>query len=112
MTGTRKRYSASFKARVALEAAKQTKTLAELSGRYQVHSIRISQWKTKRRGSGRGLQASDGREALAACVFCAPRRARFARAAAAGLRGLRTGVLGEVEGANLIKLHRHSEKAF
>jgi transposase-like protein len=45
MTGTRKRYSASFKARVALEAAKQTKTLAELSGRYQVHSVQISQWK-------------------------------------------------------------------
>jgi transposase len=45
MNGTRKRYPASFKARVALEAAKQTKTLAELSGRYQVHSVQISQWK-------------------------------------------------------------------
>ncbi len=45
MTGTRTRYSASFKARVALEAAKQTRTLAELSGRYQVHSVQISQWK-------------------------------------------------------------------
>jgi len=45
MTGTRKRYPASFKARVALEAAKQTKTLAELAGRYQVHSVQISQWK-------------------------------------------------------------------
>ncbi len=31
MTGTRKRYSAAFKARVAPEAAKQTRTLAELS---------------------------------------------------------------------------------
>src|SRR5262249_44190604 len=29
MTGTRQRYSAAFKARVALEAAKQTRTLAE-----------------------------------------------------------------------------------
>ena len=45
MKGTRKRYPASFKARVALEAAKRTKTLAELSGRYQVHSVQISQWK-------------------------------------------------------------------
>ena len=45
MKGSRKRYPASFKARVALEAAKQTKTLAELSGRYQVHSVQISQWK-------------------------------------------------------------------
>ena len=45
MTGTRKRYPASFRARVALEAAKQTRTLAELSGRYHVHSVPISQWK-------------------------------------------------------------------
>ena len=40
MTDTKKRHSAAFKARVALEAAKQTRTLAELSGRYQVHSRR------------------------------------------------------------------------
>ena len=30
MTGTRKRYPASLKARVALEATKRTRTLAEL----------------------------------------------------------------------------------
>ena len=45
MRGMNKRYPAAFKARVALEAAKQTKTLAELSGRYQVHSVQLSQWK-------------------------------------------------------------------
>ena len=45
MTGIKKRHPAAFKARVALEAAKQTRTLAELSGRYQVHSVQISQWK-------------------------------------------------------------------
>jgi putative transposase len=45
MPGTKKRYPAAFKARVALDAAKQTRTLAELSGRYQVHSVQISQWK-------------------------------------------------------------------
>ena len=43
-------------------------------------------------------------------LLCAPRRARFARAAAPGLRGLARAYLGEVEGANLIKLHRHSGK--
>jgi putative transposase len=47
MKGTRKRYPASFKAPVALEAAKQTRTLAELSGKYQVHSVQISQWKKR-----------------------------------------------------------------
>jgi putative transposase len=45
MPGTKKRYPAAIKARVALEAAKQTRTLAELAGRYQVHSVQISQWK-------------------------------------------------------------------
>ncbi len=45
MKGTKKRYSAGFKAKVALEAAKQTRTLAELSAAYQVHSVQISQWK-------------------------------------------------------------------
>jgi len=45
MKGTRERYSAAFKAKVALEAAKQTGTLAELSTAYQVHSVQISQWK-------------------------------------------------------------------
>src|SRR5215469_4510496 len=45
MTGPRKRYSAAFKARVALEAAKQTRTLAELSRAFQVHPVQISHWK-------------------------------------------------------------------
>ena len=47
MTGTKKRHSAAFKARVALEAAKQTRTLSELSGTFQVHSVQISQWKKR-----------------------------------------------------------------
>jgi transposase-like protein len=45
MEGTRKRHSAAFKARVALEAAKQTRSLAELSRTFQVHSVQISKWK-------------------------------------------------------------------
>ena len=45
MTRACKRHPAAFKARVALEAAKQTKTLAELSRTFQVHSVQISQWK-------------------------------------------------------------------
>lgn len=45
MKGTRKRYPAAFKARVALEAAKQTRTLAELAGAFQVHTVQVSQWK-------------------------------------------------------------------
>jgi transposase-like protein len=41
----RKRHSAEFKAKVALEAAKETKTLNELASQYEVHSVQISQWK-------------------------------------------------------------------
>jgi putative transposase len=45
MAGTRKRHPAAFKAKVALEAAKQTKTVAELAKAFQVHPVQISQWK-------------------------------------------------------------------
>ena len=45
MTGKRKRHAAAFKAKVALEAAKQTRTVAELAKTYQVHPVQISQWK-------------------------------------------------------------------
>jgi len=45
MKGKRKRHAASFKAKVALEAAKQSKTVAELAKTYQVHPVQISQWK-------------------------------------------------------------------
>ena len=43
----RKRRSAEFKFKVALEAAKGTKTLSELSSEYGVHSTQISEWKTQ-----------------------------------------------------------------
>jgi len=45
MRGTKRRHSAAFKTQVALEAAKQTRTLAELSGAFQVHFVQIRQWK-------------------------------------------------------------------
>ena len=40
-----KKRSAEFKAKVALEAAKEIKTLNELASQYEVHSGQISQWK-------------------------------------------------------------------
>ena len=45
MTGKRKRHSSKFKARVALEAIKGEKTIAELSGQYGVHPTQIHKWK-------------------------------------------------------------------
>jgi transposase-like protein len=41
----RKRYSAEFKARVALEALKGHKTVNELASTYGVHPTQIAQWK-------------------------------------------------------------------
>ena len=41
----RKRYDAAFKARVALEAIKDEKTMAQLSSEYGVHATQISKWK-------------------------------------------------------------------
>ena len=45
MAVKRQRHPASFKAKVALEAAKQTRTIAELAKAYQVHPVQISQGK-------------------------------------------------------------------
>jgi putative transposase len=41
----RQRYSAEFKAEVALEALKGLKSVAELASDYQVHPTQINQWK-------------------------------------------------------------------
>jgi transposase-like protein len=41
----RKKHTAEFKAKVALEAAKEFKTTNELASQYQVHPGQISQWK-------------------------------------------------------------------
>jgi transposase-like protein len=45
MPGKRQRHAAAFKAKVALEAAKENKTAAELAKTFQVHTVQISQWK-------------------------------------------------------------------
>jgi putative transposase len=55
MAGKHRHHPAAFKAKVALEAAKQTRTLAELSRAFQVHPVQISQWKK---------QLLDGAESL------------------------------------------------
>ncbi len=51
----RKRHSSAFKAKVALEAVKQDKTIAQLAKEHQVHPVQISQWKK---------QLLDGMESL------------------------------------------------
>lgn len=43
----KKRFDADFKSRVALEAIKENKTIAEISSDYKVHSTQIANWKRR-----------------------------------------------------------------
>jgi len=43
--GMRKRYDAALKAKVALEAIKEERTLAQLASEYGVHANQIGQWR-------------------------------------------------------------------
>lgn len=45
MKKTRRRHSATFKAKVAIEALKERESIAELSHRFGVHPNMISKWK-------------------------------------------------------------------
>lgn len=45
MARTRRRFTAEFKAKVALQAVKGLKTLSELASEYEVHPNQISDWK-------------------------------------------------------------------
>lgn len=45
MTGKRKRYSAEFKAKVALEAIRGEMTVAQLGAKHGVHQTMINAWK-------------------------------------------------------------------
>ena len=45
----RKRHGADFKARVALEALKEQRTVNEIAALYEVHPVQVSQWKKQAR---------------------------------------------------------------
>ena len=73
MSGQRKRHSAEFKAKVALEALKGLKTVQELAKEYGVHPTQISQWKQRLKaeapglyGRGQGTGASEQEAEIAA----------------------------------------------
>jgi len=75
MIQQRKQHSPSFKAKVALEAVKSDKTVAEVASRFQVHPSQIQTWKKAllegaarvfERGNGKGQK---GDEALIAQLY-------------------------------------------
>jgi transposase-like protein len=45
MKQTRRKHSAAFKAKLAIEALKERESLAELSAKYEVSQSQISKWK-------------------------------------------------------------------
>ena len=58
----RKRYSAEFKAKVALEALKVKSTVQELASRYGVHPNMIAQWKRQAvEGMAESFRGKSGR---------------------------------------------------
>ena len=55
MSEQRKRHSTEFKAKVAVEALKELKTVQELAKEYGVHPTQISHWKQQLRQGVPGL---------------------------------------------------------
>ena len=62
---TRKRYTAEFKARVALEAIRGELTLAELAAKHGIHQTMIAAWK-KQAVEGMAMMFSGKAEAVQA----------------------------------------------
>jgi transposase-like protein len=60
MAKQRRRFSADFKFRVALEATKSEQTIGELAGKYSVHPNQISQWKRQLLEGGPEVFAHNG----------------------------------------------------
>ena len=58
----RRRFSADFKFRVALEAAKGQQTLSELAGKHSLHPNQISQWKRQLLEGGVEVFAGQGKQ--------------------------------------------------
>lgn len=51
----RKKYGAEFKAKVALEALREQRTVSEIASEYGVHPTQVSQWKREALGGLAGV---------------------------------------------------------
>jgi transposase len=69
MRRPRRNHSAAFKARVALEAIRGEKTVAEIAGHHEVHANQVTSWKTELLQNaasifGGNAIAADGKERI------------------------------------------------
>jgi len=67
MKRPRRNHSAAFKARVALEAIRGEKTIAQIAAHHEVHATQVTAWKTELLENAAGIfggevQASDDKE--------------------------------------------------
>lgn len=60
MSKQRRRHGDDFKARVALAAVKEQKTVNELAGQFGVHTSQVQEWKRRLLEGARELFASSG----------------------------------------------------
>ena len=58
MKRSRRKFTAAFKAKVAIEALKEQQTLAELAQKFELHANQISQWKQEFINSSEQIFAS------------------------------------------------------
>jgi transposase len=63
MTGKRKRYGAEFKAKVALEALRGERTVAELGVKHGIHPTMIAAWKKQATEGMAGVFSGKGEAA-------------------------------------------------
>jgi len=69
MRKPRRNHSAAFKARIALEAIRGDKTVAEIASHHEVHPNQVTTWKTQLLDNAAGIfggeaVAEDGREQI------------------------------------------------
>jgi len=60
---TRRRFSAEFKARIAMEAARGVKTVGTIADENELHPVQVSQWKKELLDSAHLIFEKDGKDA-------------------------------------------------